>query len=171
MAAAVREGSTTSILTTPLTVTDIAVGEVAAAVLRGAVASTCFLGVIAALGLVHSWWALLVVPAALLIAFAFAGAGLAVTTYLSEFHHHQYVQLVMLPMFLFATTFYPLSVYPQPLQGWWSACRSTSAPSCCAGSRSARSARARRIAAVYLLVLGLVGLLVADRRLGRLLQH
>jgi lipooligosaccharide transport system permease protein len=64
---------------------------------------------ILALGLVQSWWAALVVPAAVLIsfAFAFAGAGLAVTTYLSEVHHHQYVQLFMLPMFLFATTFYP----------------------------------------------------------------
>jgi lipooligosaccharide transport system permease protein len=93
-----------SILATPLGVTDIAVGEVSAAVLRSAVASTCFFDVIAALGLVQSWWAALVVPAAVLISFAFAGAGLAVTTYLSE---NQYVQLFMLPILLFATTFYP----------------------------------------------------------------
>ena len=105
-----------SILATPLGVTDIAVGEVSAAVLRSAVASTYFFGVIAALGLVQSWWAALVVPAAVLISFAFAGARLAVTTYLSEVHHHQYVQLFMLPMSLFATTFYPLSVYPSPLR-------------------------------------------------------
>ncbi len=105
-----------AMLTTPVTVTDIAVGEVASAMLRGAVASSCFFGVIAALGLVHSWWALLAIPATLLIAFAFAGAGLAVATFLRQFSHHQYVQLFMLPMFLFATTFYPLSVYPKPLQ-------------------------------------------------------
>ena len=51
-----------AMLTTPMRVTDIAVGEVASSMLRGAVASTCFLGVIAALGLVHSWWALLAIP-------------------------------------------------------------------------------------------------------------
>jgi len=37
-----------------------------------------------------------------------------VTTYLRDFSDFQLIQLVMLPMFLFATTFYPLSVYP----GW-----------------------------------------------------
>ncbi len=34
------------------------------------------------------------------------------TTYLRDFSDFQLIQLVMLPMFLFATTFYPLSVYP-----------------------------------------------------------
>ncbi len=47
-----------------------------------------------------------------LSAFAFAAAGLAVATFMRELHHNQYVQLVMLPMFLFSATFYPLSIYP-----------------------------------------------------------
>ncbi len=55
-------------------------------------------------------------PAAVLIAYAFSAAGLAAATYIREPHHHQYLQLVMLPMFLFATTFYPLSIYPPVLQ-------------------------------------------------------
>jgi lipooligosaccharide transport system permease protein len=37
-----------AMLTTPMTVGDVAVGEVASTVLRGAVASTCLLAVIAA---------------------------------------------------------------------------------------------------------------------------
>ena len=101
-----------------MTVTDIAVGEVAAAVLRGAVSlRPASSRVITALGLVPSWWALLAIPARgpdhvrLRRRRACWWRRL-----MREFHHHQYMQLVMLPMFLFATTFYPLSVYPKPLQ-------------------------------------------------------
>jgi lipooligosaccharide transport system permease protein len=160
-----------SMLTTPMRVVDIAVGEVASAVLRGAIAATCFLGVIAALGLVSSWWAVLAIPGALLIAFGFSGAGLGVSTYLRDFGDHQYVQLFMLPMFLFATTFYPLSVYPGWLQ-WIVAClplyQSTELlRSLCLGQLGPSVL----IATGYLVVLGLFGLWLADRRLGRMLLH
>jgi lipooligosaccharide transport system permease protein len=160
-----------AMVTTPMTVGDIAVGEVASAVLRGTVASTCFLAVIAALRLVHSWWALLAAPATLLISFAFAGGGMAVSTWLRDFSDHQYVQLVMLPMFLFATTFYPLSVYPTPLR-WVVVClplyQSTELlRALCLG----RPGPSLAIAAVYLAGLGLVGVVVARRRLHRLLLH
>lgn len=160
-----------AMLTTPVTVTDIAVGEVASAMLRGAVASSCFFGVIAALGLVHSWWALLAIPATLLIAFAFAGAGLAVATFLREFSHHQYVQLFMLPMFLFATTFYPLSVYPKPLQAVVACLPLYQSTELLRGLMLGRNGLSLTIAAVYLLALGLAGLWLADRRLGRMLMH
>src|SRR4030095_16764684 len=95
-----------SMLTTPMTVADLAVGEVAAMTLRATAAATCFLGVIVAFGMVLSWWTVLAIPAIVLITFAFAGAGLFVATIVREFYQHQYIQLFMLPMFLFATTFY-----------------------------------------------------------------
>jgi lipooligosaccharide transport system permease protein len=160
-----------AMLTTPLNVTDIAVGEVVSAMLRGAVASSCFFGVIAALGLVHSWWALLAVPGTLLIAFGFAGAGLAVTTFLRDFRDHQYVQLFMLPMFLFATTFYPLSVYPGPLQVVVACLPLYQSTELLRGIMLGNPGPSLAIAAVYLLVMGLGGLWLADRRLGRLLLH
>ncbi|GAB3934238.1 ABC transporter permease [Micromonospora vulcania] len=105
-----------SMLATPLSERDIALGEIGWAVLRGTIVSTAFLAVVAALGLVTSPWAILVVPGAALIAFAFATAGVVVVTYLRDWQDMQYIQLFMLPMFLFATTFYPLSVYPRPIQ-------------------------------------------------------
>ncbi|MFF5082782.1 ABC transporter permease [Actinoplanes sp. NPDC000266] len=105
-----------SMLATPLNERDVALGEIGWAVLRGTIVSTAFLIVITALGLVGSPWALLVVPGAALIGFAFATAGVVVVTYLRDWQDMQYIQLVMLPMFLFATTFYPLSVYPRPVQ-------------------------------------------------------
>jgi lipooligosaccharide transport system permease protein len=160
-----------AMLTTPLTVADIAVGEVISAMLRGAVASSCFFGVIAALGLVHSVWSLLAIPATLLIAFGFAGAGLAVTTYLREFHHHQYVQLFMLPMFLFATTFYPLSVYPAPLQVVVACLPLYQSTELLRGLMLGQPGPSSAIAASYLLVIGLAGIWLANRRLGRLLLH
>jgi lipooligosaccharide transport system permease protein len=105
-----------AILATPLGIRDIALGEVAWALLRGTAVTVVFGAAISAFGLVHSAWAVLILPGALLIAFAFAAAGLAVVTYIRSWQDFQLVQLVMLPMFLFATTFYPLGVYARPVQ-------------------------------------------------------
>ncbi|MEU7870882.1 ABC transporter permease [Dactylosporangium sp. NPDC049140] len=105
-----------TMVTTPLTVRDIALGETAWALLRGAVASGGFLAVVAVLGYARSPWILLALPGAALVGFAFAAAGLAVATFLRDPGDFQLIQLVMLPMFLFATTFFPVTVYPRPLQ-------------------------------------------------------
>lgn len=105
-----------AILPTPLSVSDIVLGEIASAMANAAAASLAFLALIAATGLTHSAGILLAVPGTLLIAFAFAAAGLATTTFLRGFADMQWIQLVMLPMYLFATTFYPLSVYPAALR-------------------------------------------------------
>jgi lipooligosaccharide transport system permease protein len=105
-----------AIVPTPLSATDIAIGEVASAVLNGLLTSIGFLAAALALGLVISPGILLAVPAAALVGFAFAAGGLAVTTFMRDFSDFQLVQLVMLPMYLFATTFYPLSVYPVVLR-------------------------------------------------------
>jgi lipooligosaccharide transport system permease protein len=63
------------ILATPMSTRDVATGELAWCLLRGGIYSFGFLGVMAGMGLIESWWALLALPAALLIGFAFAGAG------------------------------------------------------------------------------------------------
>ena len=62
-----------SVLATPLGPRDIAVGEITWALLRGAFYAAAFVVVTVAAGYVESWWALLAVPAALLIGLAFAG--------------------------------------------------------------------------------------------------
>jgi lipooligosaccharide transport system permease protein len=105
-----------AILPTPVSVTDIALGEIASAVINGVLTSIGFVGVMAVMGLVTSPWVLLAIPGSVLVGFAFAAGGLAVTTFLRDFADTQYIQLVMLPMYLFATTFYPLSTYPPALR-------------------------------------------------------
>ncbi len=95
---------------------DVALGEILLALLRGAMYATGFTAVMGAMGLISSPWALLMVPAAVLIAFGFASFGMAITSYMKTFQQMDWINFVMLPMFLFSATFYPLSVYPEAVQ-------------------------------------------------------
>jgi lipooligosaccharide transport system permease protein len=105
-----------ALLATPLSAGDVATGEVVWALLRGSIYSTVFLITMAAFGLVESWWAVLGVPVAVLVGFAFAGAGLAATTFMRSFIDFDYVSLAMVPLFLFSATFFPLDRYPAALE-------------------------------------------------------
>jgi len=105
-----------AVLSTPVGAGDVAVGETAWALFRGLLYGATFLATVAALGLVESAWAVLALPSALLVGFAFAGAGVAAATYMRTWQDFEFVNLVQLPMFLFSATFYPLSVYPEWLQ-------------------------------------------------------
>lgn len=102
-----------AMLATPLGPIDIAIGEITWALLRGGLYATGFLTVMLVMGLISSAWALLALPAALLIGLGFAAIGMASTTFMRSWQDFELVQLFVLPMFLFATTFYPLSVYPE----------------------------------------------------------
>ena len=101
-----------AVLATPMTPRDVAVGEITWALLRGMFYAVAFLVVMVAMGLVQSWWAILTVPAALLIGFAFAAVCMAATTYMRSWQDFEFVTLTVMPMFLFSATFYPLSTYP-----------------------------------------------------------
>ncbi|HEX6955745.1 MAG TPA: ABC transporter permease [Agromyces sp.] len=103
-------------LATSLGPLDVALGEISLALLRGALYAGGFMLVMQVLGLNLSWWAVLAIPAVLLIAFGFASIGMAITSYLTTFQQMDWINFVMLPMFLFSATFYPLTVYPEPIQ-------------------------------------------------------
>lgn len=105
-----------AMLSTPVGPMDVALGEIGWAVFRGGCYAVAFLGVMTVAGLVSSPWALLLVAVAVLVAFAFAAIGMACVTFLRTVSHFDYIQLAIMPLFLFSATFYPLSVYPEPLQ-------------------------------------------------------
>lgn len=105
-----------AVLATPMQAVDVARGEIATALLRGSIYSAVFVVMMTALGDVASAWAALALPAAVLIGFAFAAVGMAATTYMRGWTDFDLIQLVLLPLFLFSTTFYPLSTYPRWLQ-------------------------------------------------------
>jgi lipooligosaccharide transport system permease protein len=103
-------------LATSLAPMDVALGEMSWALTRGGMYTVAFVLVMLAMGLILSPWALLLVPAALLIGFGFAAVGMAVTTYVRSWQDIEVVTLFILPMFLFSGTFYSLSTYPTWLQ-------------------------------------------------------
>lgn len=103
-------------LATSLGPLDVALGEIALALLRGAAYAVTFLVIMQAFGLNLSWTALLALPAIVIIAFGFASIGMGITSYLKTFQQMDVIGLVMLPMFLLSGTFYPLTVYPEPVQ-------------------------------------------------------
>jgi lipooligosaccharide transport system permease protein len=103
-------------LATSLGPLDIALGEISWALIRGGLYAAGFMVVMLAMGLMASAWAVLMLPAALLIAFAFGAVGMAATSYMRNIQDLDMVQVVVLPMFMFSGTFYSLSVYPQWLR-------------------------------------------------------
>jgi len=105
-----------AILSTPMQPLDVAIGEIAWSLGRGALYASGFLVVMAAMGLIPSIWGILALPAAILIGFAFAACGMAATTFMRSWQDFDLVNLVVLPLFLFSGTFYPLSVYPPAFQ-------------------------------------------------------
>jgi lipooligosaccharide transport system permease protein len=105
-----------AILTTPMLPRHIAVGEIAWSLGRGLMYAVAFLLVIAGFGYVHSPWAVMAVPAAVLIGFAFAAVGMTATTFMKSWQDFDLVGMVTLPLFLFSGTFYPTESLPPTMQ-------------------------------------------------------
>lgn len=95
---------------------DVAVGEIALALLRGAIYAAGFTVIMTVLGLISSAWAVLLIPAAVLIAFGFASFGMGITSFMKTFQQMDWINFIMMPMFLFSATFFPITVYPEAAQ-------------------------------------------------------
>ncbi len=158
-----------AVLSTPMGPRDVVVGELLWSLVRATLYAAAFLAAIVIMGLTSSWWALLCVPVALLIGFAFAGAGLGATTFMRSFIDFDLVNLAIIPMFLFSGTFFPVSQYPTGLQ-WVVQC--TPLYQGVALERAlilGDVGPTLLVHVVYLAVMGAVGLRVAGRRLNLLL--
>ncbi|HEX2361459.1 MAG TPA: ABC transporter permease [Jiangellaceae bacterium] len=158
-----------SVLATPLGPRDIAVGEISWALLRGLFYSVAFLLVAVVAGVVTSWWSILAIPAASLIGFAFAAVGMAATTFMRSWQDFDYVQLAILPMFLFSATFYPLSTYAEPWQLVVQATPLYHGVALVRGLMLGEIGADLLVHVTYLAVMGLVGTIFAARRIERLL--
>ena len=94
---------------------------------------------------------------------------MALTTWMRTWQDFEWVNLAVIPMFLFSATFFPVQAYPPavrwvvevtPLYRGVVLCRELTT-----GALSWESA----ISVVYLVVMGLVGLAIVRRRLATLL--
>jgi lipooligosaccharide transport system permease protein len=158
-----------SVLATPMGPRDIAVGEISWSLIRGAMYSALFLVVALLAGAVHSWWALLALPAAVFIGFAFAAVGMFATTFMRSWVDFDFVTLAIQPMFLFSATFFPLATYPDAVQ------LLVQATPLYHGVALERALMLGEVEAgllvhvAYLMVLGALGVVGTARRLERLL--
>lgn len=104
------------ILSTSMGSLDVALGEISWALIRGFVYAIGFMCVMFPFGLIPSFWGILAIPAAVVVAFGFASFGMGITSYLKSFQQMNWLNFFLMPMFMFSGTFYPLSIYPQWIQ-------------------------------------------------------
>ena len=158
-----------AVLSTPIGPADVAVGETAWALFRGFLYAISFMAVAGVLGLMESAWALLTLPAAVVIGFAFAGLGVAATTYMRTWQDFELIGLVQLPMFLFSATFFPITTYPDAIQWVVRFSPLYHAVELLRALNFETVGWAQLVNLSYLLILGAGGLFLAQRRIGKLL--
>lgn len=159
-----------TLLTTPIGVADIAVGEIGWALIRGTLYAIGFFAVMLLLGLVQSPWALLMIPAALLTGMGFAAVGMAATTFMRSWQDFDLVNLVVLPLFLFSATFYPLTAYPGPLQAVVAWTPLYQAVDLMRALATGSVDLTDLVHVAYLAGMAVLGVAIASRRLDRLLR-
>ncbi|HEX3264835.1 MAG TPA: ABC transporter permease, partial [Candidatus Limnocylindrales bacterium] len=158
-----------SILTTPMSPGDISLGELGWALIRGALYTLGFLAVMVVFGLARSPLIVLTLPAALLIGFAFAAVGMAATSFMKTWQDFDLIQLVILPMFLFSGTFFPIDALPEGVRLFVQLTPLYQGVDLLRGLTVGVVGPETLVHIAYLLVMGLAGLSVVSRRLDKLL--
>jgi lipooligosaccharide transport system permease protein len=158
-----------AVLSTPMGVDDVARGEITWALIRGVLYAISFVVVMLAMGLVDSPWEILALPASVLIGFGFASIGMATTAYMRSWQDFEFVQLAVLPLFLLSTTFYPLSTYPRWLQIVTECTPLFHGVALLRALNEGAIGPGLLVHALYFVVMGVLGVWVASRRLGHLL--
>jgi lipooligosaccharide transport system permease protein len=156
-----------AIIATPVGIEDATVGEIIWAVGRGSLYSVGFLVLMLALGLVASPWAILAIPAAVLVGFAFAALGSVITTFMRSWQDFDGVQLGLQPMFLFSATFFPITVYPPALQVVVELTPLYRSIDLIRGLTTGAVGAGQLVDVAYLLLMGIAGVTIAALRLRR----
>lgn len=158
-----------SVLATPLGPRDVAVGEIGWALIRGSLYAGAFFLVLTLAGLVRTPWALLALPSALLVGWAFASIGMALTTWMRSWQDLDMVQLAIVPLFLFSATFYPVSTYPDQVAWLVQLSPLYHGVALVRGVMLGETGPYLLVHVGVLAALGLVGVVVTERRLRTLL--
>jgi lipooligosaccharide transport system permease protein len=159
----------TSALATRMRPSDVTVGEVGWSIVRGVLYAAAFMVVSLAMGLVVSAWAWLDLPVVVLMCFGVGASSMAATTYMNSIQHFELVPLLVLPMFLFSGTFYPLDIYPQALRVIVECLPFYQGVALLRGLNLGAPDSQLWWHAGYLLILGLAGIAIVRSRIGRLL--
>jgi lipooligosaccharide transport system permease protein len=103
-------------LATPVRPIEIALGELAWAMVRGALYSAAFLIIMVLMHLTTVPHALAMFPATILIGFAFGALGMTVSTLIHSWQEFDLIASAQFALFLFSGTFVPPTSYPAALR-------------------------------------------------------
>ncbi|MFN8630645.1 MAG: ABC transporter permease [Chloroflexota bacterium] len=159
-----------AVLSTPMSPGDVALGEIGWAIIRSTLYSIGFFVVLIVMGLYRSPMAILAIPAAMLLSWAFSAAALALTTWMRGWQDFDLIFLITLPLFLFSGTFYPITAYPPALQvivEWSPLYQGVSLIRMFIAGPVGPGAL---VNIAYLTAMGLIGLAIVSRRLDKLLR-
>ncbi|MGI5148242.1 ABC transporter permease [Plantactinospora sp. CA-294935] len=157
------------ILATPVQPFEIALGELGWAMLRGSLYSAAFLAVMVGLDLTSGIRALIAFPAAVLVGFAFGALGMALSTFMRSWQDFDLMGSAQFALFLFSGTFVPAEAYPAVLRWVVEVTPLYRAVHLVRGITVEGGGWGELLDVVYLLALTALGLVVAGRRMGRLL--
>lgn len=158
-----------AVLATPVTPREVVVGEVSWSLIRAVLYASGFLVIALAIGLVPSWWGVLVPAATLLIGFAFGGLAMVAVSYLRSWRDFELLLLAVLPMFLLSATFFPIEVYPPRVRWLVLASPLYHGVELVRGLTLGVLRPVLLVHVAVLVALGLVGVRWADRRVTRLM--
>lgn len=157
------------VLATPVRPMEVAFGELLWAMARGALYSGAFLALMVGMDLTTVGWALLAFPASLLVGFSFGALGMALSTFMRSWQDFDLMGTVQFALFLFSGTFIPVSEYPAVLGLIVQATPLYHSVELIRGLTTGAPHLSTLGNVAYLVVMAVVGLAVAGRRMGTLL--
>ncbi|HEX7744472.1 MAG TPA: ABC transporter permease [Micromonosporaceae bacterium] len=157
------------VIATPVQPFEIALGELGWAMVRGSLYSAAFLGVMVAMDLTTPARAVAAFPAAVLVGFAFGALGMAMSTYMRSWQDFDLMGSAQFTLFLFSGTFVPADAYPAALRWLVEVTPLYRSVDLIRGVSLGLPNWVSVVDTLYLLAATALGLLVASRRMGRLL--
>jgi len=121
------------------------------------------------MGLTTVGWAIVALPATLLVGFSFGGLGMALSTFMRSWQDFDLMGVVQFALFLFSGTFAPVESYPGPLALLVQITPLYHAVELIRGLTTGAAPATMIINVGYLVVMAAIGLIVAGRRMGKLL--
>jgi lipooligosaccharide transport system permease protein len=156
-------------LATPIRPFEIALGELSWAMLRGSVYSAAFLVIMVAMDLTTPLRALVALPAAVLVGFAFGALGMTISTLIRGWQDFDMIGAGMFVLFLFSGTFIPAAAYPDVLRWIVEFTPLYRAVDLIRGISLGSAGFVQALDVLYLLAMLAGGLFIAGRRMERLL--
>ena len=156
-------------LATPVRPIEIALGELAWAMVRGVVYSGAFLVIMVVMHLTTAMRALAMFPATVLVGFAFGALGMATSTLIRSWQDFDLIVSGQFALFLFSGTFVPPTAYPTALRWLVEASPLYRSVDLIRALSTGSSGWPQLADVGYLVLLLAIGLTVAGRRMSAML--